>query len=183
MKGVITDIRVDSEYERGHVITATVRLLGTPGEAHELYYNSPHREVEVVQAGSSPELSGKNFSDVKVGDQITYNFLRGGTVPEVSIWMHVKAVKGDVITASNNGPHGPYSFKIHRCQIVEHRPKGMQSRVVSKQAFDAEKHEKLGLLGEAPKKRSHTFKAGDDQSTMPDPLAEIRKNVMEFELT
>lgn len=141
----------------GSIIKGEVRLLGGWEEAQELIRHG--EGLVLVPMNKQPQVF-----DVKKGDEVKYQFIRGsgGREPEISIWMKVKSVDGDMITSSQNGQYGPYEFRVLKCQIVEHRPKG--SKASSKKP-----------VVENPKKV--------EDPRPDDEISSLRKQIQEFNLT
>lgn len=185
MKAHIIDINVESDYEefsykRGHVIKATVRLLGSPQEAQELFYAQQQEGVEI--ATFIPEA--KSRFNIQKGDEVRYRFIRGAAAdePETSAWMSVISVANDMMIVRLKGSKSSfktsYEFRILTSAVVEHR----KSKKWNKAAFTSQ--ERIDL--ESPCKNDAVTKVYIDDApgfVSNDPLAELKQQIKDFELT
>lgn len=130
---------------------------------------------EPVYVSTEPPVSVKPSLDIKKGDKIRYQFIRkNGSNPEVSVWMKVKYIDGDLITTDNTGPYGTYEFRVLRCQVVEHLPK--KTKVREQVEADPEVPVENKELVIAATER-HFSKIEDNS------IKNLRKRIEEFNLT
>lgn len=163
-------------------IKAEVILLGDPKEAYSLSHL--HRELEIrpIERFEKEDKKKDTFEDVRKGDEIRYQFIRGayGNGPEESQWMKVIAVDGDMLTAVFNQDKfkNKYEFRVLRCQIIDHKCAKKRMKIRAQERIDIQNLADPTLETDAVRAVSVS-----KQSTTEDPVSDLRNRVKEFNLT
>lgn len=143
----------------------------------ELMHSPTHGYVFMTSDRNDLAKPTDAKAEIKKGDKIRYQFIRGkgGVKPEVSVWMKVLDVVGDMITAAGtHNEYGDYEFRVLRCQVVEHLPKKTKVRemVETDPGVPAENKE---LVIEATERHFAKVENGT--------IAALKKRIEEFNLT